>query len=225
MDRKTYELLENYMISCMQDSAHDKEHVYRVLFHALEIAKEETSVDYDILLCAALLHDIGRKEQFENPALCHAQVGAEKARVFLQDHGFSAAYADKVAHCIASHRFRKGNAPQSIEAKVLFDADKLDVAGATGMARTLMYVGAVAEPLYSLREDGSVSNGEKDRQISFFQEYKFKLENLYDHFYTQKGRELALSRQAAAAAFYDSLYTEVQSAYEIGKQQLQCALQ
>ena len=69
MTKETYSLLENYMLSCMDDSAHDREHVYRVLYHALEIAKTLTNVDYDILIAACLLHDIGRKEQFENPAM------------------------------------------------------------------------------------------------------------------------------------------------------------
>ena len=82
MDKCTFDLLENYMLACMEDTAHDKEHIYRVLFNALEIAKSEDAVDYDVLICACLLHDIGRKEQFENPQLCHAQVGAEKAYQF-----------------------------------------------------------------------------------------------------------------------------------------------
>ena len=59
MDKKTYSLLENYMLSCMLDSAHDKEHIYRVLYTALDIAKTEKAVDYDVLICACLLHDIG----------------------------------------------------------------------------------------------------------------------------------------------------------------------
>ena len=45
MNRETYSLLENYMLSCMDDSAHDREHVYRVLYHALEIAESESGVD------------------------------------------------------------------------------------------------------------------------------------------------------------------------------------
>lgn len=44
MEKQTYTLLENYMLSCMDDSAHDKEHIYRVLHSALEIAKTENDV-------------------------------------------------------------------------------------------------------------------------------------------------------------------------------------
>ena len=79
MKKEDYNLIETYMLSCMDDSAHDREHIYRVLFSALEIAKAEAEVDYDVLIAACLLHDIGRREQFENPALCHAAVGGEKA--------------------------------------------------------------------------------------------------------------------------------------------------
>ena len=50
MNRETYCLLENYMLSCMEDSAHDREHIYRVLFNALEIAETESGVDYDVLI-------------------------------------------------------------------------------------------------------------------------------------------------------------------------------
>lgn len=220
MDKQTFSLLENYMISCMSDSAHDKEHIYRVLFHALEIADSEENVDYDILITACLLHDIGRKEQFENPDLCHAQVGGEKACRFLTEQGFSPDFAEKVKHCILTHRFRKNQQPQTVEAKILFDADKLDVTGAMGIARSLAYKGNVAEPLYSLKADGTVSDGENDEAPSFFHEYKFKLEKLYTRFYTDKGAEMASRRQAAAEAFYNALLEEASAAYKTGRHHL-----
>ncbi len=209
------------MVCCMKDTAHDKEHVYRVLYHALEIAKTENNVNYDILIAACLLHDIGRKEQFENPALCHAIVGGEKAYQFLLAHGFEVSYAEQVKQCIASHRYRQDNPPQSLEAKILFDADKLDAAGAVGIARTLLYKGIVAEPLYSILPDGSVSTGENDITPSFFQEYKYKLENLYSSFYTKKATTIAKGRQYIASEFYNSLYQEVNSSYQNGTNELE----
>ena len=220
MNKSTYTLLEEYMISCMEDSAHDKEHIYRVLYNALEIAKTENNIDYDVLIGACLLHDIGRKEQFENPSLCHAMVGSEKAYHFLIEHGFNVDYAEKVKHCIQTHRYRKNNPPQSIEAKILFDADKLDAAGAMGIARTLIYKGIVSEPIYSVLPNGMVSNGENDDKPSFFQEYKYKLEKIYSDFYTAKGMEIAKERQKTAITFYNNLYEEVKSSYENGKDEL-----
>jgi len=213
MTNQTYSLLEGYMLSCMADSAHDKDHIYRVLYQALEIAKAEENVDYDVLIAACLLHDIGRKEQFEDPALCHAMVGGEKAWAFLTQQDFPTNFADKVRHCIQTHRFRKSMTPESIEAKILFDADKLDVTGAVGIARTLQYQGTLSRPLYSLLPDGTVSDGAQDTEPSFFQEYKYKLEKLYDRFYTKKGAQLAQARRAAAEAYYESLYKEINASY------------
>ena len=225
MNQEMYRLIEDYMLSCMEDSAHDKEHIYRVLYNALEIAKEEENIDYDVLITACLLHDIGRKEQFADPSLCHAMVGGEKAYRFLTDHGFDAVFAEKIRHCIQTHRFRKAMRPESIEAKILFDADKLDVTGAVGIARTLMYKGDMAEPIYHVLPDGEISDGTQDTSSSFFREYKFKLEKLYDRFYTAGGMKLARQRQGIASAFYESLYREVNAGRAAGKQMLRQLMQ
>ena len=220
MDKKTLSFIENYMLSCMQDSAHDKEHIYRVLYTALDIARTETSVNYDVLICACLLHDIGRKEQFENPEVCHAAAGSEKAYRFLTENGFEKDFAEHVKNCIKTHRFRKNAPPESLEAKILFDADKLDVTGATGIARTLIYEGAVNEPLYSLSADGQVSSGETDTISSFFHEYHYKLKKIYNNFYTEHGAKLACDRRKIADLFYNEIYKEVSSAYKNGKTNL-----
>lgn len=221
MTKETYNLIENYMLSYMDDSAHDAQHIYRVLYNALEIAKTEAGVNYDVLITACLLHDIGRKEQFENPALCHAMVGGEKAYDFLTGNGFDAEFSQKVKHCIQTHRFRKTMQPESIEAKILFDADKLDATGALGIARTLMYKGNVVEPIYNVLPDGTIGDGSGEEPPSFFREYKFKLEKLYDKFYTARGTELAQQRREIAATFYASLYREVNAGYTSGCQMLQ----
>lgn len=218
MTREIYNLIENYMLSCMEDSAHDCEHIYRVLYDALEIAQSEEGVDFDVLIAACLLHDIGRKEQFENPALCHAMVGGEKAHKFLTDQGFDRDFSERVRHCIQTHRFRRNMQPESMEAKILFDADKLDATGALGIARTLMYKGNVAEPIYTKLPDGSISDGTGDTAPSFFQEYRHKLEKLYGNFYTARGAQLAQERRPIAAAFYESLYREVSSGYLSGRE-------
>ncbi len=216
MNKSTFSLFESYMLSCMEDSAHDKEHIYRVLYNALDIANSEENVDYNVLICACLLHDIGRKEQFEDPSLCHAEVGSNKAYKFLTDNGFSNDFSAKVRDCIRTHRFRKSDPPSSTEAKILFDADKIDVAGALGIARTLIYKGKMGQPIYSLSPDGSISDGTNDQAFSFFQEYKYKLENLYSHFYTKRGHDIAQSRRSAAKSFYESIFKEVETAHDLG---------
>lgn len=225
MDRRSYTLIEEYMLACMQDSAHDKDHVYRVLYNAMIIAEKESNVNYDVLIGACLLHDIGRQEQFADTSVCHAEAGADKAFRFLLEKGFSKYYALQVQACILTHRFRKNRRPESLEAKILFDADKLDVVGAMGIARTLVYNGTLSEPLYSLLPDGSVSTGEKDIQPSFCHEYKFKLEKLYDHFYTETASQMASQRKKIAADFYESLYREASFAYGNGREVLEREIQ
>ncbi len=213
------------MLSCMDDAAHDKDHIYRVLYNALEIAKSENGVDYDVLITACLLHDIGRREQLEDPSVDHAEFGGEKAYIFLTENGKPREFAERVRDCIFTHRFRKSRPPQSTEAKILFDADKLDVTGAIGIARTLVYKGAVKSPLYSTDEFGMPTSGENDASPSFFQEYNFKLKNLYSLFYTERGAELAEQRRDAARNFYDSISKEVQSAYINGVSELKKLLE
>ena len=235
MTTELYKKIEQYMLNCMKDSAHDKEHIYRVLYMALDIAKTENGADknenpkeldrtnqinMDVLIIACLLHDIGREEQFKNPKVCHARFGSEKAYHYLRNIGVEEEMALHIRDCILTHRFRNDNLPASIEAKILFDADKLDVAGTLGIARTFSYKAQVLEPLYSLDEKGEVLDGTYDVTPSFFQEYKFKLEKLYDKFYTQRGTQIAKERQASAVSFYTSMLQELRACYSIGTEEL-----
>ncbi len=216
MTHQLYKTIEQHMLTLMNDSAHDKEHIYRVLYGALDIASYEPNVDDNVLITACLLHDIGREKQFKDPSLCHAAEGAKMAYSYLTSTGWSESSAARVRDAIASHRFRSGNPPQSIEAKILFDADKLDVTGAIGIARTFAYEGHLGLPVYVTDEYGNVADPVTDNRDSFMHEYKFKLEKLYDLFFTKRGQELAKKRQQAAADFYKSLYTEVTEAHKTG---------
>jgi uncharacterized protein len=109
------------------DAAHDFDHVLRVLALAERLARSE-GADLEVVRAAALLHDVARGQEAD-----HAQAGAELARRLLA--GQPAERVEAVAHAIAAHRFRTGPAPQTLEAQVLHDADKLDAIGAIGVAR------------------------------------------------------------------------------------------
>lgn len=226
MTKAEYGVIEEYMLTCMKDSAHDKDHVYRVLMGAMAIAREEGSVRMDVLIAACLLHDIGRPDQIADPTLCHAQVGAERAYTFLRGAGWDEERADHVRQCIRTHRFRKSDPPASIEARILYDADKLDVTGATGVARTLQYNGALAEPIYTTAPDGSILDGSGDGEPdSFCREYRYKLQKVYDRFLTAAGARMAAERRAAADAFYMALMDEVTGTVAAGQQVLGSVLE
>ena len=224
MTKEEYRRIEGYMLSCMAESAHDREHVFRVLYLALDIARTEPTADKDVLIAAALLHDIGRPEQTADQTLDHALVGVEKAEAFLRGQGYDEEFISRVCECIRCHRFRRSRPPVTIEAKILFDADKLDVCGATGVARTLQYGGSLGCPLYHRDALGAISDGSEGHDgridaadVSFFQEYHYKLEKLYDRFLTRRGAELARQRQEAARAFYEALLKEVRSPEAAGR--------
>jgi len=199
----------------MCDSAHDTQHVYRVRSYAMSIAAHEQGVDLEILEAACLLHDIGRAEQYADPRADHAIIGAIKARAWLEANGYEFEFAQAVADCICTHRFRSDTPPKSLEAKILFDADKLDACGAMGMARTLFYKAHVCLPLYMLDDSGAVLDGTADSEDTFFREYKFKLEKLYGRFYTWRGEELAQGRRKAAKNFYEALFREARECHEM----------
>ena len=89
MNGDQYALLDAYMRKRMRDcdSAHDCEHVYRVLGVALDIAQSEQDVNVDVLIAACLLHDIARPDQLRDHRVCHAEAGAKKAKRFLKKNG------------------------------------------------------------------------------------------------------------------------------------------
>ena len=207
MTREEFKQIERIMLGHTEDSAHDFEHVFRVLRAALSIAKTHPEADLDVLIAACLLHDIGRSAQFKNPSVSHAEAGADMAYAHLVEIGWGEARAKLVQDAVRAHRFRGPHKPESIEAMILYDADKLDVTGAMGVARTLLYQGALGEPLYRVDERGEPMDGREDAP-SFMNEYVIKLSRLYGGFYTPEGAEMARSRAAAARDFYESLLKE-----------------
>lgn len=197
MEREKYQELTAYMRECMADAAHDKEHVWRVLGYALKLAGELTEpVDHDRLIASCLLHDIGRAAQFKDPSLDHAAVGADMAAAWLSDHGYSPEFCEAVRSAIRSHRYRTGGRAETIEAQLLFDADKLDVCGVMGLFRTISYCDHVGEPYYTVGENGLVEFT-ADAEASVVQEYCYKLCHVEERFYTDGAKRLAkeLSRQ------------------------------
>ena len=206
MTAQRFEILNGYMEFCMRDSAHDKGHIRRVLDAALILAQKEKNVNFDVLITAALLHDIGREEQFRTGE-SHAAIGARMAKEYLLEQGADEAFAQHVSNCIRTHSFRKNDPTATIEAKLIYEADKLDVVGAIGAARTLLYQGRVGDPVYSVSPDGAVMSGD-EKEPSFYSEYRHKLMQLPARFLTVEGKRQAARRAERAAAFEAALRAE-----------------
>lgn len=217
MTPQTFSLIEGWTRSILSgDAAHDWEHVRRVLNLACVITAEEPSADADVVIASALLHDVGRPAQVKDPKLDHAAVGADMAYAFLTENGFPLEFSAHVRSCIRTHRFRSDNPPASIEAKILFDADKLDVIGAMGIARTLIFAGATDCPLYPVI-DGKPQLTLTEGEDTFFTEYNYKLSRMGGVFLTETGRRLSRERIGSAEAFVRALSDEILNTYRVGQ--------
>lgn len=161
------------------DPVHDFDHVLRVCRIAERLALAENA-DLDIVRAAALLHDsrgsspgVGGSARLE-----HHVTSAHFAGMVLAEKGWPAEKIKAVQHCILTHRFRaREDAPQTIEAQVLFDADKLDVLGAIGAARTIAFGALEKQPLYADPSQKFLETGQKeaDEPHSSYHEFLFKL--------------------------------------------------
>lgn len=133
--------------SCNFDSAHDIAHTERVVNNALNLAKQE-ACDDEIVEAAAWLHDcviIPKNDPDRNRA---SRLAAQKATEYLNSIGFVKDKIEGVAHAIEAHSYSAGIPPQTVEAKIVQDADRLDALGAIGIARCFMVGGQLNRPIY-----------------------------------------------------------------------------
>jgi len=158
MNRSDFLKIEEYMLSCMneEDITHGKNHIYRVLTNAIELMKNY-DVENDVLIAACLLHDIARDREAMNLKIDHAIEGSKMAYGFLKSIGWSNEKAEKVKICITYHKKKRVDLVVSNEAKLLYDADKLDGIGAIGIARYLVYGSQVSQSIYPSRMDKKTS--------------------------------------------------------------------
>lgn len=193
------------------DAIHAFDHVMRVYRMAERIAREE-GADLEIVHAAALLHDAAGSAPGSEERLSHHLRSADFAGVVLSVEGWPEERIAAVQHCIRAHRFRNdGEAPQSIEARVIFDADKLDVLGAIGVARTIGYAALNNQPFYSQPSERFLATGEKEpgEPHSAYHEYLFKLRKVKDILYTRTARALAEARDRYLEEFFQQLAAEL----------------
>jgi len=180
--------------------------VYRLCQHIGSVEK----VDMDVLLVAACLHDIGRSYQDDsNGAVCHAEKGADMAKAIVAELPLSADQKENILHCIRAHRFRGNRAPRTAEAKVLFDADKLDAIGAVGVARAFLFAGEVGARLHSseIKIEDTAPYSIDD---TGYREFKVKLCKIKDRILTAEGRKIAEGRNAFMEAFFKRFIEETE---------------
>jgi uncharacterized protein len=193
------------------DVVHDFEHVERVYHMAERLALIE-GADLEIVRAAALLHDAEGASPGGADRAEHHFSSAEFAEKILTEEGWPSQRIAAVQHCIRAHRYRDEREPPATpEARVLFDADKLDVLGAIGAARTIAYAVLAGEPIYSTPSERFMRNGDKEvgEPHSAYHEYIFKLQKIKTRLFTQSARRLAEARDAYLKEFFVQMAAEI----------------
>jgi uncharacterized protein len=204
-------------LSC---SAHNMDHVMRVYNLCLHLAEKE-NVELDVLQAAALLHDIARVKEDNDQTgnTDHAILGSKMASPILKELGFSEEKIKHIQKCIVSHRYRTGNIPQTKEAQILFDADKLDTLGAIGVARSFVWVGRNNAKIYTNTDieeyikdnlNGKMNGRIQDKTKHSPQiEFETKLKFLMTKLHTEKAKEVCKERLEFFKVFLGRLEKEI----------------
>ena len=189
-------------------NSHDWEHTERVYNLCMHIGEKEKA-DTGILQYAAILHDIGRKNDHQSKGKkCHAEIGAKNAGKILKKFKMNEDKIKKIIHCIETHRFRGDKKPQSLEAKVLFDADKLDSIGAIGIGRAFLFAGEIGARVHN--KDIEVEKTKSyTREDTAYREFLVKMRYLKDRMLTKTGKKIAKGRHEFMVNFFDRINKEV----------------
>jgi len=189
MDEETAAMLDYVRTALRESGAHGFDHTGRVVRLCERIGARE-GADMAVLIPAALFHDIARPLE-EETGVPHEEEGARIAAAYLRSVRCPEQRIPAIVHAIRAHRYSTGIDPETLEARVLSDADNLDAMGAVGIARTFIRAG----------EHGG---GIADATAHFHD----KLLNLRDLMYTKTAREIAAERHALLIAFLAALEEE-----------------
>ena len=132
---KSLQTVVKEKMSLLEGTAHSYEHVDRVLKIATSIAKKEKA-DVELVQVGALLHDMGRA--LGQP---HNKIGAKLAREVLEKMNYPKERSKKVARIVLYHPLDFKDRLETLEEKIVWDADKVDLLGAVGIARGFHWCG------------------------------------------------------------------------------------
>ncbi|MCR6498811.1 HD domain-containing protein [Shinella sp. CPCC 101442] len=189
------------------DGSHDAAHLIRVWKNARRIQVEEGG-DARLLAAAVLLHDCVAVEKNSPLRTEASRLAAEKASVLLAAEGWSEMDVAAVAHAILTHSFSANIAPETLEAKIVQDADRLDAIGMVGAARCFYIAGRMGSGLYD-PVDPLAENRPLDDKAFAIDHFEVKLFKLADGFQTAAGGRMALERTERLRAIRDMLLDEI----------------
>src|ERR671938_180902 len=193
-----------------QSPAHDFQHILRVYKNAEAISKQEESVDLDVVLAAALLHDLIVYPKGSSKTINSADDSAEIAKKILSEcKGYPREKIEKVADAIKIHSYSKKLVPSTLEGKILQDADRLDAIGAIGIARTFSVGGSENRSLYNPTDPFCKSERQLDDTQWTLDHVKKKLMVLKNSMHTKAAKKIAEERTGFMELFLNQLRNEI----------------
>ena len=189
------------------DAAHDLSHVQRVVSNAKKLA-QSSNANLAVVIPAAWLHDcvsVAKDSPLRSQA---SSLAAKAACEFLQNQKYPAAWLKDIEHAIVAHSFSAGIEPETLEAKIVQDADRLDALGAIGIARCLQTGTAMGSKLYDV-EDPFAEARQAEDGISIIDHFYTKLLTLADTMKTAAGRKEAELRTAFMQSYLVQLRREL----------------
>ncbi len=190
------------------DGSHDIGHARRVKALALDIATRESCGNEDYLIAAAYMHDIVNVPKNDPNRHLASAFSAEKAVPVLHAVGFDHDAIQQIQHIIIAHSFSAEVAPQTNDARIFQDADRLDALGAIGIARTFYVAGALGGLLFD-GEDPFAQHRSLDDKTFALDHFATKILQLPDTMQTQRGREIALKRRQTVSLFLECIAEEL----------------
>ena len=189
------------------DPAHDFEHIMRVYNNAQKIIKKE-KVKQKLVLSAVLLHDIVSYPKSSKRSKFSSIDSAKKSKVILKKYDFSKEEIIIISDAIAEHSFGQNKVPQTLEGKILQDADRLDALGAIGIARVFATSGSLNRPFYNT-DDPFCNNRNPNDNLWAIDHFFNKLLKLEFMMNTKSGKIEAKKRSKVLKGFLKQLKTEV----------------
>lgn len=190
------------------DGAHDLGHLDRVWASCRLIAMDEPGADGDVLAVAAYFHDAVNVAK-DSPYRARAsRLSADLAVRELGAMGFPAAKLPAVHHAIAAHSFSARIAPETVEARILQDADRLEALGAIGIARTFLVAGQMGGGLFDPVDPMALRRPLDDRRFAL-DHLEVKLFGLVETMQTATARAIAAERAEWMASFRTRLLSEI----------------
>jgi uncharacterized protein len=190
------------------DSAHDIGHLNRVWQNAQIIADQEPHCDRTVLLAAAYLHDLVNLPKSHPDRAEASAMSADKATPLLQRLGLNTNQIDATRHAIIAHSFSANVAPETLEAKIIQDADRIEALGAIGLARCFAVSGALDRLLFNHADPFASARALNDQKFAI-DHFATKLLRLPDTMQTTAGRTLANQRTEILRVYLDDLAKEL----------------